>query len=79
MKEHDFTLVLMADPTEDDADKMYAAFNDGTIATVSGVPQIHFYREARSLEEAIRSAIDDVRATGFEVARVEMEPTAIPA
>ena len=77
MKEHEFTLVLTADPNEEEADKMYGTFNDGTISTIAGVPQIHFHREARSLEDAIRSAIRDVRSTGFNVERVEMEPDAV--
>ncbi len=77
MKTHEFTLVLTADPNEDDADRMYAAFNDATISTIAGVPQIHFHREARSLEEAIRSAIGDVRSVGFDVERVELEPNAV--
>ncbi len=77
MKEHEFTLILVTDPSDDDADRLYATFNDGTIATVAGTPQIHFHREAASLEEAIRSAIGDVRAAGFDVSRVEMEPNAL--
>jgi hypothetical protein len=52
-------------------------FDDGTISTIAGVPQIHFHREAASLEEAIRSAIGDVRSGGSDVARVEMEPNAV--
>ncbi len=77
MKAHEFTLLLTADPTEAEADRLYGVFDDGTISTVAGVPQIHFHREAQSLEEAIRSAIGDVRAAGFDVARVEMEPNAV--
>jgi hypothetical protein len=77
MKEHEFTLVLTADPSEEDADKLYGTFDDGTISTMAGVPQIHFHREAASLEDAIRSAIGDVRAAGFEVTRVEMEPNTV--
>jgi hypothetical protein len=77
MRQHEFTLVLIADPNEEEADKMYGAFNDGTIATIAGVPQIHFHRASESLEEAIRSAIGDVRSVGFDVARVEMEPDAV--
>jgi hypothetical protein len=77
MKEHEFTLVLTADPNEDEAEKLYARINDGTISTIAGLPQIHFHREATSLEEAIRSAIGDVRAAGFNVTRVEMEPDAL--
>lgn len=77
MKRHEFTLILTAEPKEDAVERMYATFNDGTISTVAGVPQIHFHREAKSLEEAIRSAIGDVCSTGFDVARVEMEPSAV--
>ena len=77
MKEHEFTLILTADPTEEDADKLYGTFNDGTLSTVARVPQIHFHRESASLEEAIRSAISVVRAAGFDVQRVEMEPNAV--
>ena len=77
MKEHEFTLVLTSDPSQDEADKLYGTFNDGTISTIAGVPRIHFHREAGSLEEAIRSAISDVRATGFDVTRVEMEPDSV--
>lgn len=77
MKAHEFTLVLTADPNEDQADKLYATFKDGTISTIAGMPQIHFHREALSLEVAIRSAIDDVRSSGFDVERVEMEPNSL--
>ncbi len=77
MKQHEFTLVLTADPDDEQADRMYGTFDDGTIATIAGVPQVHFHRDAESLEEAIRSAIGDVRSVGFDVARVEMEPNAV--
>jgi hypothetical protein len=76
MKEHEFTLILAADPTDDEADKLYGIIDDGTISTIAGIPQIHFHRRADSLEEALRSAISDVRTAGFDVARVEMEPSA---
>ena len=77
MREHGFTLVLTADPTDAEADKLYSVFDDGTISTIAGVPQIHFHREAASLEEAIRTAIGDVRSAGADVSRVEMEPNAV--
>ena len=79
MKEHEFTIVLTADPDEQDAENLYGTFNDGTISTIAGVPQIHFHREAASLEEAIRSAVRDVRSAGFQVERVEMQPDMLPA
>lgn len=77
MKQHEFTLVLTADPDDEQADRMYGTFDDGTIATIAGIPQVHFHRDAESLEEAIRSAIGDLRSVGFDVARVEMEPKAV--
>lgn len=77
IKTHDFTLVLTAEPDEEQADQMYGAFNDGTISTIAGLPQIHFHRESPSLEEAIRTAIRDVLATGFNVERVELAPSTV--
>lgn len=77
MKEHEFTLVLADDPDEESADRLYGIASDGTLSTIAGVPQIHFHREAASLEEAIRSALVDVGSAGFRVARVEMEPDAV--
>ena len=73
MSKYEFTLILTADPTEEEADKLYGAFNDGTIATIAGVAQIQFHREASSLEDAIRSAVADVRSDGFDVERIEIE------
>jgi hypothetical protein len=79
MKDHEFTLVLVTDPDEAQADKLYSVVDDGTLVTTAGTPQILFHREAPSLEEAIRSAVGDVRSAGFEVARVEMQPDVLPA
>ena len=74
MKVHEFTLILTADPNEEESDRLYSIFNDGTLVTMAGVPQVHFHREAPSLEDAIGSALADVRKAGFEVVRVEIEP-----
>jgi hypothetical protein len=79
MKEHEFTLILNAEPDEGQADALYRVFCDGTIATIAGVPQIHFHREAASLEDAIRSAIAEVRRAGFDFKRLEMQPDMLPA
>jgi hypothetical protein len=77
MREHEFTLILTTDPDDDESERIYGAFNDGTLSTIAGVPKIHFHREAISLEDAIRSALRDVHGTGFTVARVEIEPEAV--
>lgn len=78
MKVHEFTLILTTEPNEAEADRLYGSFGDGTIATLAGVPQVHFHRESESLEEAIRSAVRDLRSSGFEIARVEMLPDEVP-
>jgi hypothetical protein len=80
MHKYDFTLIL-GEPlelTDDIADALFAAgCDDGTPGTCNGVFSIDFHREAASLEEAIRSAIKDVRTAGYEVARVEIEAEAV--
>jgi hypothetical protein len=77
MKEHEFTLILTSDPSDDQADDLYGRCNDGTLSTIAGIPQVHFHREAESLEEGIRSAIGDLQAVGLSVRRVEIEPDAV--
>ena len=77
MSIYEFTLILTADPNEEEADRLYSIFNDGTIATVEGVPQIHFHREAFSLESAIVSALLEVRKAGFDAIRVHINPKAM--
>lgn len=71
---HEFTLILTADPNEEESARLYGIFNDGTIVTTAGVPQVHFHREAPSLEDAIGSALAHVRKAGFDVVRAEIEP-----
>ena len=77
MKVHEFTLILTTEPDEEEADRLYSIFNDGTLATIAGVPQIHFHRETPSLEEAIGSALVNVKEDGFDVVRVEIEPNVL--
>jgi hypothetical protein len=77
MKEHEFTLVLSDVPDDDASDRLYAVIDDATIASVGDVATIVFHRERPLLEEAIRSAIEDVQSCGFHVRRVELEPTAV--
>ena len=57
MREHDFTLILTADPDEEAADRLYGVCDDGTLATIAGVPRMHFHRAGASLEAAIREVL----------------------
>ena len=69
MNEHEFTLILTTDRTEEQADKLYGVFNDGTISTIAGVPQIHFHREAGSTageESAVHGQLARHRRHVFE-------------
>ena len=80
MSKYDFTLILTEplELTDDLADALFAAgCDDGTPGTCHGVFSIDFHRVAGSLEEAIRSAIADVRSAGYEVARVEIDAEAV--
>ena len=77
MKVQKFTLIIAPDPTEEEADKLYGIIDDGTLATIANIPQIHFHREATTMDSAIRSAIADVTSLGLNVLRVETEPEVI--
>ena len=73
-KTYEFSVVLKAPSLSvKQCDALYeAGCDDGTIVTRNRVTYIAFDRKAESLEQAIRSAIANVRAAGFDVERVEM-------
>ena len=78
MKKQRFTLILsgVADLTPDLADALYAATGgDIECNMTDGVAYLEFERGARNLEEAIRSAINQVEGAGVgvRVVRVESE------
>jgi hypothetical protein len=80
MAKYEFTLVLKGDHelTEDIADQLFGVgCDDGTPGTCDGVFSIDFHREAITLEDAINSAIANVRSAGYEVAVVEIEAGAM--
>lgn len=77
MKIYEFTLILTADPNQEETDRLYSIFNDGTIATIGGVPQIHFHRKALSLESAIVSALLDIQKAGFDADHVHIKPKVV--
>lgn len=81
MTKYEFTLILRGplELSEDVADELFAAgCDDGTPGTCEGVFFIDFHREAESLEEAIRSAIGNVKTAGYPVERVEIAAEAVP-
>jgi hypothetical protein len=80
MTKYEFTLVLKGPVrlTERVANALFeAGCDDGTPGTCDGVFSIDFHRKARSLEEAIRSAMGNVKTAGFDVERVEIEAESV--
>lgn len=73
MSNYEFIVVLKhaPAPTEGLADKLFAAGCDGgTPRMCNGLPVIDFHRAAASLEEAIRSAVDEINSAGCLAAHV---------
>ena len=76
MRTYEFDVVLkdVGEVTDDQADALFAAgCDDGTPVSRNGNAWIHFDREGPSLEEAIRSAIAQVQAAGFNVGKIELD------
>ncbi len=81
MAKYEFTLILKGSPelTEEIADRLFeAGCDDGSPGTCEGVFTIDFHRSANTLEEAINSAIANVKSAGYAVERVEIEAGAMP-
>ena len=73
---YEFTLILSGvDELPDELPNQLfeAGCKDCTPTSSGGVVRIHFDREAESLEQAIKSAIQQVSSVGCEVATVEIE------
>ena len=76
MKTYEFDVVLKGTPeiTDDQADALFMhGCDDGTPACCDGLAWVHFDREASSLEEAIHSAVSQVRSAGLVVSKVELD------
>lgn len=72
--EFDVVLTGQTEVTEEQAEALFAAgCDDATPASSNEVAWIHFDREAPSLEEAIRSAVAQVRAAGLSVKKIELD------
>ena len=81
MTKYEFTLILKGplELTEEIADQLFeAGCDEGSPGTCNGEFSIDFHRSASTLEEAITSAIANVKSAGYEVERVEIEAGAMP-
>jgi hypothetical protein len=79
MRTFQFSIVLESPTTltAEVADQLFAAgCDDATPSSSGGIVSVDFSREATDLESAIRSAIANVSAAGYVVARVEIDADA---
>lgn len=66
MKSYDFSLVLNRDPDEHDFDRLFeSGLDDAVIETDNGTTVAHFDRKARSLPDAVASAVHHIERAGF--------------
>jgi hypothetical protein len=73
MKTYSFTLILdvrKIDQSVEDA-LFETGCDDGLLGSRGGVVYLDVQREAASLQEAIRSAVQNVQTAGFQVVRIE--------
>jgi len=77
---YEFSLILTAaDVTDKEVDKLHeAGCNDGSILSRGDITMVQFDRVASTLDEALATAISDVEAAGFQVARVEIDRHEVP-
>ena len=74
MKTFEFSVIASGlDPSADDFEARFYGnrCDDALVSFQKGYIIIDFAREARTLDEAIASAVDDVTATGAHVERFE--------
>ncbi len=58
-------------------DAFYGKTGDAAVAGSEGKTLIHFDREADTLDEALRSAVADVQAEGWQVREISVEPDCV--
>jgi len=76
MKTHSFQLTL--DPQGKTFDELSELVHtvcdhDGSLATTGGAPFVMFDRESETLEEAIVSAVRDLRSVGLSITHAEVD------
>lgn len=82
MTTYEFTIILggIDELTDDAANRLFeAGCSDGSPGQFAGECLVDFDRTAPTLEDAIRSAIENIRTAGFTVKRVEMDEAAVAA
>lgn len=79
-REFAFTIWIKSDARDFDdvSNSVYEAGGDDTVVgELAGKPYVAFDREAESLEDALRSALQTIRAAGLEAERCEIPGEAL--
>lgn len=76
MTEQHFTVILKGRNTlnEEVVEQLYGCCDDASAGSSEGIGHVRFDRPATSLNEAIASAVADLRSCGLDVERIEIEP-----
>lgn len=78
MKIFEFTITIDQYVEDlDIVDAFYGKTGDASLAGSGGKTLVHFDREASSLDEALRSAIADIQAQGWQVRDISVEPDCV--
>lgn len=78
MKIFEFTITIDQYVEDlDVVDAFYGKTGDASLAGSDGKTLVHFDREADTLDEALRSAIADVQAQGWQVRDISVEPDCV--
>ena len=65
-----YDVFVVLDSTLEQAERIYDHVDDATVASISGTVTVDFGRDAETLDDAIASALRDVRKAGCEPAEV---------
>ena len=82
MTSWDFTVILkgVAEMSDNLANALYeAGCDDGTAGSSCGEATVSFSRESDTLQNAIASAVADIRRAGCKVCRVQIEQEELAA
>lgn len=77
----EYTLQLWIDRslTDDDVERIYGACDDASAGSGADRSYVMFTRQARTLEDAVASAVRDVETVGFPVSSIEVHRSAVAA
>lgn len=75
MNTFDFTITIdQLVEDVDTVDAFYARCDDVSMFNAEGVTRVTFHRDAVTLDDAVRSAINDVQSFGSKVKQISVEP-----